>query len=40
MGIAPADHAAIATEAHSSSSMAANPVKLPTELLQRILAAS
>ncbi len=40
MGIAPADHAAIATDAQASSSMAANPVKLPTELLQRILAAS
>ncbi|MGK7653772.1 iron-containing alcohol dehydrogenase [Roseovarius sp. B08] len=40
MGVAPADHAAIATEAQSSSSMAANPVKLPVELLQGILAAS
>ncbi|MGK7751984.1 MULTISPECIES: iron-containing alcohol dehydrogenase [unclassified Roseovarius] len=40
MGVAPADHAAIATEAQSSSSMAANPVELPVEVLQGILAAS
>lgn len=40
MGISQSDHAAIAEEAQSSSSMAANPVKLPTELLQRILDAS
>lgn len=40
MGIAPADHAAIAAEAQSSSSMAANPVTLPVEVLHRILAAS
>lgn len=40
MGVPPADHAAIAAEAQSSSSMAANPVNLPTGVLERILAAS
>lgn len=40
MGVAPADHAAIAQDAKASSSMAANPIKLPTEALCQILAIS